>query len=227
MNFSVLRGLIFLTALLSILSAGNLAKGENRILPLSSHRLNDFHFSKPVVYMDIVNFQTAPSDGKSFKLSKNYTFYSKMKVGKLTISEARKKRAFDYLAHAILKRDYFWKNALPPASVYGFTTLRFMEARDQRLKAITEPQDILDLFGPIDTIAELQVWLEAMYASTEPVEPYSWKRVDRLYRIRYRGVNPFTCEYREYFLFFNELGKKVKTEKIKHYRKKGCAEIMP
>jgi len=218
--------LFVFTLFVSILSSGSLPKREHRFKSLNSYTLNDFHFAKPVIYMDIASFQTAPSDGTTFKLPKNYTFHTSLKVGELTMSETRKKRAFDYLAHAILKKDYFWKEAWPPAFIYGFTTLRFMEAGDQRLKAVTEPRDILDLFGPIDTVAELQVWLEAMYASKEPVSPYSWKKVGTLYRIRYQGVNPFSCEYHEYFLFFNKQGKKVKTKKIKHYRKNGCSEIM-
>ena len=203
-----------------------LSKGEQRLNPLSSYTLNDFHFFRPIVYMDIAAFQTEPSDGEHFKLPENYAFHVEMQAGKLAMSETRKKRAFDYLAHAVLKKEYFWKEAWPPAFLYSFTTLRFMEKDDPRLKAVSEPQDILDLFGPIDTIAELHVWIKAMYASKEPVGLYSWKKAGTLYRVRYQGVNPFTCEYHEYFEFFNNHGKKVKTQKIRHYREKGCEIIM-
>lgn len=219
--------LLILTLFITILSSGGLPKGEHRFKSLNSYKLNDFHFAKPVTYMDIASFQTEPSDGTTFKLPKNYTFYTKLKVGELSISESRKKHAFDYLAHAILKRDYFWKAAWPPAFIYNFTTLRFMEAQDKRLKAVTEPKDILDLFGTIDTIAELHVWLEAIYALKEPVRPYSWEKTGTLYRVRYKGLNPFSCEYHEYFEFFNTHGDKVKTKILRHYHKKQCEVIMP
>ena len=224
------NSLIVVMLFVSMLSGSEakvtLSKGEQYFQPLSSYTLNDFHFAKPIVYMDIASFWTEPSNGEDFKLPQDYTFHTKMKVGKLAMSEKRKKWAFDYLAYAILKKEYFWKTVLHPASIYSFTTLRFMEADDLQLKAVTESQDILDLFGTIDTEAELHVWIETMYSYRVDSKPYSWKRIKNLYRVRFKGLNPFTCEYNEYFEYFNAKGKKVRIQNIRRYRKKDCEIIM-
>lgn len=217
---------IMVIVLLILFAHCTLFGGEKPLKPLNTYRFEDFHFAKPVVYMDIVTFHSKPSDGKTFMLPKDYKFETILKVGKLNMSDGRKKRDFDYLAHAILKKDYFWKAPWPPVFIYDFTSLRFMEKDDPRLKAITEPQDILDLFGDIDTIAELHVWLKATYLSKEPVLPNSWKKEGNLYRIHYEGINPFTCYYHNYFEYFNTKGKRVKTHKIKSYREKKCTVIM-
>lgn len=204
----------------------SLPKGEQVFKPFKTYTLASFHFTKPLLYMDVVSFQTEPSDGETFKLPKNYTFFPLFSVGHLEISKARQKRAFDYLAHAILRKDYFWKTPWPPAFIYNFTTLRFMEADDKRLKAITQPQDILDLLGEIDTEAELRLWIEAKFAASQPVSAYSWKKEGSLYRVRFRGINPFTCIYHEYFIYIDKYGKKIREKKQKQYRQKGCEIIM-
>ena len=198
--------------------------GEEQFKPLKSYKMSDFHFAKPIVYMDIAWFCTKHgSDGKHFELPKNYTFHTLLKVGKLTMSEKMKRYSFDYLAHAILNKEYFWKRATPLLWDYTFTTLRFIEQDDPRLKAITEPQDIIDLFGDIDTPAELSVWMKAMY----PHHLYSWKKVKNLYRVRFRGLDSISCIYDEHFDYFDKHGKRVKTETIQNYRKKECDIALP
>ncbi len=194
--------------------------------PLNSYTMSDFHFAKPIIYMDIASFTTKPfSDGKHFELRKDYRFHIMLKIGKLTMSEKRRKYSFDYLAHAILNKKYFWKRATPLLWDYTFTTLRFIEQGDPRLKAITESQDIIDLFGEIDTPAELHVWIEAMYRNLEFL--HSWKKVNNLYRIHFKGFDNASCIYDEHFDYFDKHGKKVKTETIQNYRKKGCVEAVP
>ena len=200
--------------------------GEKQFKPLNSYTMSDFHFAKPIVYMDIAWFSAkGDSDSKHFKLRKDYTFHTMLKIGKLTMSEKMKRYSFDYLAHAILNKEYFWKRAIPLIWDYTFTTLRFIEQGDPRLKAITESQDIIDLFGEIDTPAELHVWIEAMYRNLEFLR--GWKKVDNLYRIHFKGFDNASCIYDEHFDYFDKYGKKVKTETIQNYRKKDCAEALP
>ena len=221
----VVFGIVFLSGLYAKVPI-SLSKGEHLFHPFKTYTLASFHFAKPLLYMDVVSFQTEPSNGETFKLPKNYTFFPLFFVGDLEISKSRQKRAFDYLAHAILYKEYFWKTPWPPVFIYNFTTLRFMEADDKRLKAITQPQDILDLLGEIDTEAELQLWIEAKFAASQPVAAYSWKKVGDLYRVRFLGINPFTCIYHEYFIYIDKHGKKVRKKVLKQYREKGCEVIM-
>jgi len=210
----------------TLLFGSGLFNGEHRFKALESYTIQDFHFAKPIVYMDVVTFQTLPSDGEIFKLPKKIEYYTDLSVGKLTLDNAYREWAFDYLAKAILKKEYFWKRALPPIFIYAFTTLRFMEAKEKRLKAVTSLQDILDLLGTIDTEAELHLWIEAKFAANEPVAAYSWKKEGSLYRVRFRGLNPFTCFYYEYFLYIDQHGKYIRKKVLKQYRKKGCSVLM-
>lgn len=211
----------------SILLSGGLLKGEHQFRALKSYRIHDFHFAKPIVYMDIVTFGAKGDiDGNRFQLPKNYMFQTLLRVGKLPFSQWRKERDFDYLAHAILKKEYFWKRVIPLLWEYSFITLRFWEGNDHRLKAITQQQDILDIFGEIDTPAELHVWLKAVYSYSELYFLVGWKKVNGLYRIHFKGLNNF-CIYDEHFDYFDKHGKKVKSTTLKHYRKKGCVEALP
>jgi len=211
----------------TLLFGSGLFKGEHRFKALESYTIQDFHFAKPVVYMDVVTFSAKGDiDGNAFQLPKHYIFQTLLKVGTLPFSKSRKKRDFDYLACAILTKEYFWKRAIPLLWDYSFTTLRFMEQNDQRLKAITEPQDIVDLFGEIDTPAELHVWLRAVYHYDALSFLVGWKKVKGFYRIHFRGLNHF-CIYDEHFDYFDRYGKKIKTTTLKHYRKKGCVEALP
>lgn len=81
-------GFIVLLLCTSTLLGGELSKVEQHYKLLSSYKLKDFHFAKPVVYMDIARFNTKPfSDGKKFELPKGYTFHTILKVGKLSMSK--------------------------------------------------------------------------------------------------------------------------------------------
>ncbi len=210
-----------------MLLGSGLAKDEHRFKPFNSYTLHDFHFAKPVVYMDIAIFGAKGDvEGNTFQLPEKYSFQTLLQVGKLPLSQWRKKRDFDYLAHVILKKEYFWKRAIPLLWEYTFTTLRFMEQGDSRLKAITQPKDILDLLGEIDTPAELYVWMHAVYSYDALSFLIGWKKLKGLYRIHFKGLNNF-CIYDEHFDYFDKYGKKIKSTTLKHYRKKGCVEALP
>ncbi len=220
------KQIVALGMMISILCGGGHLKQEQTFKPPSSYTLSDFHFAKPILYMDMASFYTKHgSDGEHFELRKDYKIHTIFKVGRLSFSAKRTKHDFDYLAHAILHKDYFWKRGTPLLWSYDFTTLRFVEKGDPRLKAITEKQDILDLFGEIDTPAELYVWLKANYPYDMWYFFKGWKEEHGLYRIHFKGLNNF-CIYDEHYDYFDRHGKKVKTKSVKHYRKKGCVEAL-
>ena len=202
----------------------NIDKGEKKFKQLEAYTLNDYHFAWNIVYMDIMGFYSEASNGKSFKFLPNVVFRKRLKIGKATKPLSKKSEV--WLAKAIMKKEYFWKDVMPPSSIYGFTSLRFMEKGNTRYKAITELKDISDMLGPIDTMAEWRLWFYATRTNMGATQPYSYKKVGKLYRIRFSSVNPFTCDYHEYFNYYDDYGIVVKTKKLKEYAVKGCAVIL-
>jgi len=196
-----------------------LDKDEKRFKVLNTYTLKDFHFNWDITYMDIVNFDTENSNGIHFSLLSKVRFYTRLKVGK-TLSFPQRKQL--WLAKAILKKHYFWKEPLLPSSMYNFTSLRFLEKGDQHFKAITELKDIRDMFGEIDTEAELHVWIEATMHHAMGI--YSYKKTAKGYRVRFASTS-LGCQYSEYFNYYDKRGKLLKTKKLKSYRVKGCSII--
>lgn len=201
-----------------------LEMGEKKFKPLENYRLNNYHFAWKIVYMDLVSFDSEASNGESFILPSNIVFHTSLKLGKATKPLSKKSEI--YLAKSILKKEYFWKSIIPPSSIYGFTSLRFMEKGDTRYKAITELKDIRDMLGALDTMAEWRFWFYATRTEMGITQPYSYKKVGKLHRIRFASVNSFTCVYHEYFNYYDDYGKFVKTKKLKEYNIKGCAIVV-
>ena len=201
-----------------------LEKGEKKFKPLEAYRLNDYHFVWKIIYMDLMSFYTEASNGKTFKLPPNVVFRTSLKLGEAT--KPLSKKSERYLAKAILKKEYFWKGMMPPSSIYAFTSLRFMEKGDKRYKAITELKDISDMLGSLDTMAEWRLWFYATRTEMGMTQPYSYKKVGKLHRIRFASLNSFTCDYHEYFNYYDDHGKLIKIKKLKEYAVKGCAPIM-
>jgi len=197
-----------------------LEEGEKRFKNMEDYTLQDFHFNWHITYMDIVEFQTNESDGKDFTLPSEIKFYYHIKVGKAVSFPYGKQL---WLAKAILKSDYFWKNLLSPSAFYGFTSMRFLEKGDKRFKAITALKDIQDMFGDIDTEAELRMWIMA----TEPyaIGIYSYKITTRGYRVRF-AASGLGCHYNEYFNYYDKNGSRIKTIQLKSYRIKNCSPIL-
>ncbi len=213
-------GIILFLGFLLEAKEARLDKGEKRFRQIKSYTLKDFHFNWPVTYLDIVNFQTEASDGKHFSLPKKVTFFTRLKVGKAEKFTYKKQL---WLAKAILKPDYFWKQPMHPYSAYGVTSMRFLEKEDRRFKAITELQDIKDMFGTIDTEAELRLWI--MAADQYAIGTYSYQKIAQGYRVRFRASG-LDCSYREYFNYYDSQGKLFKIQKLQSYRIKDCAEIL-
>jgi len=202
----------------------SLEKGEKKFKHLGAYTLKDYHFAWKISYLDLINFDTKESNGKSFELPSDVVFHKTLKMGKA--SKVLSKKTELWLAKAIMKKEYFWKGMLLPSASYAFTSLRFMEKGDNRYKAITELKDISDMLGSLDTMAEWRLWFYATRTMMGMTQPYSYKKVGKLHRIRFASVNSFSCEYHEYFNYYDDFGKLVKTKKLKEYAVKGCAPIM-
>jgi len=199
-----------------------LEPGEKKFKQIENYTMKAYHFDRKIIYLDIANFTADTSDGNHFKLSDDETFFVRLKLGRPSKPLSRKVEL--WLARAILDKNYFWKNPMPPSSLYGFTTLRFMEAGDNRFKAVTELKDIHDILGKIDTMAEWRLWLLA--TDYHAGYAYGYKKVGKLHRIRFLGVNPFTCKFIEYFNFYDDNGTLIRSKNIKSHRQKGCQEVV-
>jgi hypothetical protein len=202
-----------------------LQKGEVRFrTDTRSYGWDDFHLAWDVSYFDVVRYSTEPnSDGKTFILPDMLHFETIFQVGKLP-EGGLKKQSTSYLAKAVLTPEYFWKYQLPLLFSYTVYTLRFIDAKDGRLKAIETVDEIRQMLGRIDTPAELALWLLA----TEPAyaRPYSFKKDHGLYRVRFLDDEIFSCSYHEYMKFFDAEGRVVRQEEVKKVvYERPCPEI--
>ena len=197
-----------------------LEKGEKKFKSLKQYTLKDFHFTKDIAYMDVVKYDVT----KKLKLQKEGNFRYVMKMGMLP-PKKNSAESFIWLSKALLDKNYFWKVTHPLIEDYTFTTLRFLVKEDNRLKAVDTLQDIKDLLGNLDTVADLHLWLYA--SESNSYEAYSYKKTGRLYRVRFRTApNVLHCYYEEYFRYYNSEGKRVKEMKLKGFTLKNCSEIM-
>lgn len=200
-----------------------LSKGEKKFKNIKSYRGNDFHMGWKASYFDVVSFNTLPSDGKSFRLPKNKArfievFHIGNAGGKLV------EYSTQYLAKAILKPTYFWKFPQPLLNDYTFYTLRFVDTKDGKLKAMETLDDVKQFLGNIDTEAEMLLWI---MASDHPMRAsYSYMKTDKGYRVRFLDSDMGECYFHEYFRYYDENGKVVKEKTLREVQVKGCVKIM-
>ena len=200
-----------------------LDKGEKKFKNWKSYGWKDFHLGWKVTYFDVVSFNTLPSEGKHFNLSKDKASFEEiLHAGNLT--KKLNEKSVQYLAKAILKPEYFWKFPQPLLNDYTFYSLRFIDAKDGKLKAIETPKEVQQLLGTIDTEAELLLWI---MVSDHPRRPsYSYKKIDKGYRVRFLDSDMGECYFREYFRYYDETGKVLKEKTLREIHVKGCVEIM-
>ncbi len=209
---------------LSLLFTFTISAQEYKFKPLKQYKLSDFNLSWDITYMEIVGFGTKRSDGKKFEIRKDVHFWYDLKVGKLNMSKAEHRRNLLWLAHALMKPEYFWKKAIPLLWEYDFTMLCFLEKGDARYKAISNKQDILDMFGKIDTQAELLVWLNATHGSLYFLQGYSKTKAG--YKVHFEGDTNF-CEHLNYYEYYDFRGKLLSETKIDRTPIKDCNEALP
>ena len=200
-----------------------LSKEEKKFKPLKSYGWKNFRLGWQVSYFDLVSFTTLPSEGKQFKLPKGKaSFETLFHAGKVT--KKLNERSMQYLAKAILKPAYFWKFPQPLLNDYTFYSLRFIDAKDGKFKAIETLDEVRHFLGKIDTEAELKLWI---MASDHPFrESYSYKKIGKAYRVRFFDSDLGQCYFHEYFRFYDEKGKVLEEKTIRNVHVKGCVEIM-
>jgi hypothetical protein len=221
--YLILSAILLCTILLQAKESVRLENGEKRFRNLQRYKLEDFNCNWDIQYLELFNFDADSRDGKHFHIDKKTPLRTTFRAGTLRETPQTRK-AHRWLMHSILKESYFWKRMLlPPGLGYGFMTLHFTTS-DGRLKAIETKEDILQMFGRIDTEIELLLWLYVI----DITGPYSYKKTKEGYRLHYSGTNPFSCEYEEYFIFLNATtGKRSEPKWLKRYPVKGCAIIQP
>jgi len=191
-----------------------LEKGEVRFPSLKSYQMQDFDLAWPVHYFEIETYAVDPQ----FKLKKDISPDRIMQVGSVKMNQKRQKERI-WLSKAILKKSYFWKRQLPLLNDYRFTILRFID-KSGHFKAIETLKELRQMLGSINTPAELHLWIfasERLY-----MEPYSFKKTGKLYRVRFR-MSSF-CSYEERFRYYNTNGDVIKNKNIRKIVKKNCEE---
>ena len=188
-----------------------LSKGEKNFRPYLAYKLNEFHFSTDIKYLEVVRYRVlSDSHSQKFTIPLSSNFKNIFKAGK--IEESKKhKEDLRWLSKVILKKNYFWKKRVKQNRLYYlFTSLRFLDKKN-RLSAIQNKEDIKDLLGEIDTEAELALWL---YVIKDSQNIIGYKKINKLYRVRYKKQDRERCLTVEYFKFYNRKGEKVKYQQI-------------
>jgi len=198
-----------------------LSKGEKRFKSFKLNNWRDFNLGWRVNYFDVVTFSTKPYNGKKFKLPKNAKLKELFHIGQSR--DIFGNNYAKYLAKAIMKPKYFWKYAHPLLHDYTFYSLRFIDAKDNILKAIETLEELKQFLGDIDTPAELNLWI---MASEKFKRAYSYKKIGNLYRVRFFDSDLGGCYFHEYFYYYNKNGKVIKKQEIKKVKLKGCVEVM-
>jgi len=213
--FNLLIGFLLLNSCNSpsiIYSKNNFNKGETSFKPYLEYKIQEFNFSTEIKYFEVIIYRALLDSNRQkfdipLKSFSNFIF----KAGKIKKSEKIKKNLL-WLSKVVLKKDYFWKKRVNKDSLYYMTTsLRFLDKKN-RLNAIQNQEDIKELLGEIDTEAELALWL---YIIEDEQDIISYKKLNNLYRVRYKKQDKDRCLNIYYFKFYNTKGEKVKYQEIK------------
>jgi len=202
-----------------------LEKKEHRFKAMLDYQMKDFHLLRHVRYFDVVRYSTlAGSVSNKSKLPKYPRFETIMKAG-VPDSSLLTQTNSDYLAHALLKKDYFWQNRLPWFQSDTVYMLRFIDKADKHLKAIETRAELKSFLGKVDTPAELLLWLLAK--ESPYVHPYSYQKIKKGYRVRFLDDESCTCTYHTYFKFYDMEGELLNVEEIeKVVYDPQCPEMM-
>lgn len=198
-----------------------LDKHETKFRDSLEYQLEDFNFAWDVVYFEILNYDVEMDKVDTYRLAKGVKFFtvfqSNAKV--FTAVEQKQRR---WLAGAILKPSYFWQTEVPPFPIYSFKILIF-KGKKGNLKAIETRDEIRQMLGDIDTESELLLWLYS--SSSYRKRAYSYKKIDDLYRVRFLDFFSPSCDYHEYFKYYDTKGNLKKTEEVKSFHDKTCIPV--
>lgn len=222
------RYMILLSCFITLLNAGNkeeiplLEKGEKRFNGSMAYRMEAFHFAWDIRYFEVLQY-----DAEYDKTKGSYLPDEKRKLEPVFQSaprafSSREREVRRWLAEAVVKRSYFWKQTLHPFPVERFRVLNFID-QSGRFKAIENRSELLQMLGEIDTEAELYLWLETTMSDFS--HPYSYKRIGDLYRVRFQSFFSFSCDYQETFLYYDMQGSRLKEEVVKRRHDETCIPI--
>ncbi|MBN2248836.1 MAG: hypothetical protein JW682_00680 [Campylobacterales bacterium] len=200
-----------------------LEKGEIKFRDSMEYCHRDFHFAWDVMYFEVLWYYVDMDKKHTYRLTEKVDFYTifQSTSNHFHSLEQRQRR---WLAGAVLKPSYFWQAEQPPYPLYSFRILIF-KGKKGNLKAIESREEIRQMLGEIDTEAELLLWLHS--SSTNFQRPFSYKKIGDLYRVRYTVLFSPTCEFHEYFTYYDTKGTLKKTEEIRRFHDKTCMPVTP
>jgi hypothetical protein len=200
-----------------------LEKGEKQFKESSKYQLHDFHFAWDIAYFEVLWYDVDMDKKHIYRLREKVDLHTIFQSSSKHFSSLEQKQR-RWLAGAIVKPSYFWQSEQPPYPFYSFKILIFKEKKGN-LKAIESRKEIGQMLGKIDTEAELLLWLHS--ASLNLERPFSYKKIGNLFRVRYANLFMPTCDYHEYFKYYDTEGILQKTEEIKRFHDKTCIPVTP
>ena len=200
-------------------------KRERAFKPLKEYRMSDFNFNWKIRYLEMLSWEAdSKNGGDGFTVERGSRLEFAMKLGEMRINYGLKMERF-HIMEKLSRKSYFWKTPWPPSSLYGFTGILFIDDTTPHFKAVSDLDDIKDMLGDIDSEAELSLWLRA--SGRGSFHSSSYLQTKDGYRVRFKGTDPFSCIYMEYFEYYDKRGKLLETKILKKYREKDCAEAVP
>lgn len=200
-----------------------LQKHETKFRESIEYQLEDFSFAWDVAYFELLWYDVEMDKEDTYRLDKEAKFHTIFQSSSKRFSmEEQKQRR--WLAGAVMKPSYFWQVEVPPFPIYSFMIFIF-KGKKGNLKAIETLDEIRQMLGEIDTEAELLLWLYG--TSLEHQRAYSYKKIGDLYRVRFLDFFSPTCDYHEYYKYYDSKGELKKTEEIRRFHDKTCRPVTP
>lgn len=224
-----MRYLILLLCLVSVTVQAQkayspvLQKDETKFRDTLAYQLEDFNFAWDVAYFELLGYDVEMDKKDIYRLGKEVKFHTFFKSSAKPLSQKEKKQR-RWLAGAIVKPSYFWQAEVPPFPIYNFKILIFKGTKGN-LKAIETHDEIRQMLGEIDTPSELLLWLHSSVLDRQ--RAYSYKKIDDLYRVRFVDFFSPTCDYHEYFEYYDREGSLKKREEIQRSHDKMCTPVLP
>jgi hypothetical protein len=216
-----MRYLIFFILIVSSIYAKDftpkLSKGEYKFKDTLAYRLKDFNFNWSISYVRVVSYVKFFGEKKELRYKDLHTVFSSDK----RVLSKKDKRDILYLAKLMNSRESYDIKGRYGAWGYRRYVVIFIN-NDGKMFALESKRELKDMLGGINTSAELLMWLRLNYSEY----PYSFRYKKGVWRVRYSGWDLGRCYYGEYFKYYNSKGAFIRKKEIRHYRKKGCIEIM-
>ncbi len=195
---------------------------EQRFSKSMEYTLADYHFAWDMRYFELVWFYATKDKQDKFALEEEPRLYLIFQSDSKKYTPQEQKDRL-YLANTLLNDDYFLKDPQPPFPVFRFSVLNFIDASG-RFKAIENRKELLEMLGDIDTSAELLLWIYVDQRGSST--PYSFKKIGDLYRVRFLNFYSYSCDYHEFFKFYDTQGNEIKTQEIKKVHDDKCIPVM-